>query len=117
MLWFEDRLKDVIKTGGENVASIEVERALYDSEPRILECVVIGLPHPKWGEAITAFVTPRPGERLTEDDVIEAARTRLAPFKVPKCVVFTDELPRTSTGKVQKNVLREQYARTRVQAH
>ena len=117
VLWFEDRLKDVIKTGGENVASIEVERALYDSEPRILECVVIGLPHPKWGEAITAFVTPRPGERLTEDDVIEAARTRLAPFKVPKCVVFTDELPRTSTGKVQKNVLREQYARTRVQAH
>ena len=114
VLWFEDRLKDVIKTGGENVASIEVERALYDAEPRILECVVVGLPHPKWGEAITAIVTPRPGERLTEDDVIEAARTRLAPFKVPKSVVFTDELPRTSTGKVQKNVLREQYARTRV---
>jgi acyl-CoA synthetase (AMP-forming)/AMP-acid ligase II len=111
VLWFEDRLKDVIKTGGENVASIEVERALYDAEPRILECVVIGLPHPKWDEAITAIVTPRPGEALTEDEVIEAARARLAPFKVPKTVIFTDELPRTSTGKVQKNVLREQYAR------
>jgi acyl-CoA synthetase (AMP-forming)/AMP-acid ligase II len=114
VLWFEDRLKDVIKTGGENVASIEVERALYDAEPRILECVVIGLPHPRWGEAITAIVTPRPGAELTEDDVVEAARTQLAPFKVPKTVVFTDELPRTSTGKVQKNVLREQYARAAV---
>jgi acyl-CoA synthetase (AMP-forming)/AMP-acid ligase II len=111
VLWFEDRLKDVIKTGGENVASIEVERALYDAEPRILECVVIGLPHPRWGEAITAVVTPRPGEALTEEGVIEAARTRLAPFKVPKSVIFSDELPRTSTGKVQKNVLRERYAR------
>jgi acyl-CoA synthetase (AMP-forming)/AMP-acid ligase II len=116
VLWFEDRLKDVIKTGGENVASLEVERALYDAEPRILECVVIGLPHPKWGEAITAFVTPRPGKQLTEEDVIEAARTRLAPFKVPKRVVFADELPRTSTGKVQKNVLREQYGPVHVRA-
>lgn len=110
VLWFDDRLKDVIKTGGENVASIEVERALYDSEPRILECVVVGLPHPRWGEAITAFVTPRRGTTLTEDDVIEAARTRLPPYKVPKAVVFTDDLPRTSTGKVQKGILRTQYA-------
>jgi acyl-CoA synthetase (AMP-forming)/AMP-acid ligase II len=111
VLWFEDRLKDVIKTGGENVASIEVERALYDAEPRILECVVIGLPHPKWGEVLTAVVTPRPGESLTEEDVIRAAGTKLASFKVPKSVIFTDDLPRTSTGKVQKNALREQYAR------
>jgi len=101
----------VIKTGGENVASIEVERALYDAEPRILECVVIGLPHPKWGEVLTAVVTPRRGESLTEEDVIRAARTKLASFKVPKRVIFTDDLPRTSTGKVQKNALREQYAR------
>jgi len=103
----------VIKTGGENVASIEVERALYDAEPRILECVVLGLPHPRWGEVITAVVTPRPGASLTEDEVIEAARKRLAPFKAPKSVIFSDELPRTSTGKVQKNVLREQYSRAR----
>jgi acyl-CoA synthetase (AMP-forming)/AMP-acid ligase II len=111
VLWFEDRKKDVIKTGGENVASIEVERALYDAEPRILECVVVGLPDDRWGEAITAVVTPRPGETLTEDEVIAAAKTRLSGFKVPKQVVFTAELPRTSTGKVQKNVLREQLSR------
>jgi acyl-CoA synthetase (AMP-forming)/AMP-acid ligase II len=113
VLWFEDRLKDVIKTGGENVASLEVERALYDAEPRILECVVIGLPDPQWGEAVTAIVAPRPGEALTEDEVIEAAKRKLPSFKAPKRVLFADELPKTSTGKIQKNVLREQYAETR----
>jgi acyl-CoA synthetase (AMP-forming)/AMP-acid ligase II len=116
VLWFEDRKKDVIKSGGENVASLEVERALYDAEPRIAECVVVGLPHPTWGEAITAIVTPRPGESLSEEEVIAAARTRLAPFKVPKAVVFVDEMPHTPTGKVQKNVLRERYSRVHVTA-
>jgi acyl-CoA synthetase (AMP-forming)/AMP-acid ligase II len=116
VLWFEDRLKDVVKTGGENVASIEVERALYDAEPRILECVVVGLPDDRWGEAITAIVTPRPGEPLGEDEVIAAARTKLPSFKCPKRVVFREELPRTSTGKVQKNVLRQQLAETQTPA-
>lgn len=109
VLWFEDRKKDVIKTGGENVASIEVERALYGAEPRIQEVVVVGLPHPRWGEAITAIVTPRPGETLTEAEVLAAARQRLAGFKAPKAAIITDDLPRTSTGKVQKNALRERY--------
>ena len=108
MLWFEDRTKDVIKTGGENVASIEVERALYDGEPRIQEVVVIGLPDERWGEAITAVVTPRPGETLTEDEVSEAAKRSLPGFKAPKRVVFLDELPRTSTGKGRRTMLREQ---------
>ena len=116
VLWFVDRKKDVIKSGGENVSSLEVERALYDAEPRIAECVVVGLPHPKWGEALTAIVTPRPGETLSEEEVIAAARTKLASFKVPKAVFFVDELPRTSTGKVQKNVLREQFSRTHASA-
>jgi acyl-CoA synthetase (AMP-forming)/AMP-acid ligase II len=111
VLWFEDRKKDVIKTGGENVASLEVERALYDAEPRIAECVVIGLPDPRWGEAITAIVVPKAGETLAEDEVIAAARTRLAGFKAPKRVIFVSEMPHTPTGKVQKNVLREQYSR------
>ena len=111
VLWFQDRKKDVIKTGGENVASIEVERALYDAEPRILECAVVGVPDERWGEAVTAIVTPRPGETLTEDDVIEAAKRVLPHFKAPKRVVFTPELPRTSTGKIQKNVLRETFGR------
>ena len=109
VLWFEDRKKDVIKTGGENVASIEVERALYEAEPRVQEVVVVGLPHRRWGEAITAVVVPRSGQALTEAEVLAAARQQLAGFKVPKAVIVTDDLPRTSTGKVQKNVLRERF--------
>ncbi len=107
ILWFDDRKKDIIKTGGENVASIEVEKALYSAEPRILETVVIGLPHPRWGEAVTAVVMPRPGQVLSEEDLLAGARERLAGFKVPKAVIIADEMPRTSTGKVQKHVLRD----------
>lgn len=109
LLWFADRKKDVIKTGGENVASIEVEKALYEAEPRIQEVVAVGLPHERWSEAITAVVTRKPGSDLSEEDVLAAARSRLPGFKVPKAVVFVDEMPRTATGKIQKNVLRDQY--------
>ncbi|MFZ2176694.1 MAG: long-chain-fatty-acid--CoA ligase [Rhodococcus sp. (in: high G+C Gram-positive bacteria)] len=109
LLWFADRKKDVIKSGGENVASIEVEKALYEAEPRIQEVVVVGLPHERWSEAIAAIVTPKPGSDLTEEDVLTAARSRLSGFKVPKAVIFTDALPRTATGKIQKNVLRQQH--------
>jgi acyl-CoA synthetase (AMP-forming)/AMP-acid ligase II len=109
ILWFEDRKKDVIKTGGENVASIEVEKALLE-DPCIGEVVVIGLPHPRWTEAITAVAVAAPGTELDERTVLADVRERLASFKVPKALVVTDELPRTSTGKVQKNVLRERYA-------
>ncbi|MDA8070958.1 MAG: AMP-binding protein [Actinomycetota bacterium] len=109
VLWFEDRKKDVIKTGGENVASIEVERALYDTEPRIHEAVVIGLPHPRWGEAVTAVVVPRPGETVSEVELQDKLKARLAGFKVPKAVVVAGELPHTSTGKVQKQVLRDRF--------
>lgn len=116
VLWFEDRKKDVIKSGGENIASIEVERALYDAEPRIAECVVVGLPDDRWGEAVTAIVTPKAGETLVEEEVLAAARTKLAGFKVPKRVIFVEEMPHTPTGKVQKNVLRQQYSRPRVEA-
>jgi acyl-CoA synthetase (AMP-forming)/AMP-acid ligase II len=107
ILWFADRSKDVIKTGGENVASIEVERALYAADPRIAEVVAVGLPHERWTEAITAVVVARPGERIDADELLAAVRGRLDGYKVPKAVVVLDELPRTSTGKVQKNVLRE----------
>ena len=116
VLWFADRKKDVIKSGGENIASIEVERALYDAEPRIAECVVVGLPDERWGEAVTAIVTPRAGETLSEEEVLAAVRARLPGFKVPKRVIFVEEMPHTPTGKVQKNVLRQQYARPRVEA-
>lgn len=108
VLWFEDRKKDVIKTGGENVSSIEVEKALYASDPRIQEAVVVGLPHSHWGEAITAVVVPKPGETIQEAEVLASTKERLAGFKIPKAVVITDQLPHTSTGKVQKHVLRDQ---------
>lgn len=109
LLWFADRKKDVIKTGGENVASIEVEKAIYEAEPRIQEVVVVGLPHERWTEAIAAVAVAKPGTEVTEADVLAALGGRLAGFKMPKAVLFTDALPRTATGKVQKNVLREQY--------
>jgi long-chain acyl-CoA synthetase len=110
VLWFADRYKDVIKTGGENVASIEVEKAVYAADPRVAETVVVGLPHPRWSEAVTAVVVPRPGERLDEGELLAALKERLDGYKVPKAVVVVDELPKTSTGKIQKNVVRRQHA-------
>lgn len=110
VLWFADRYKDVIKTGGENVASIEVERAVYDTEPAVAEVVVVGLPHERWSEAITAVVVPKPGESVDPDGLRSRLKDRLDGYKVPKAVIVVDALPRTSTGKIQKNVVREQHA-------
>jgi acyl-CoA synthetase (AMP-forming)/AMP-acid ligase II len=112
VLWFADRYKDVIKTGGENVASIEVEKALYAAEPGIAEAVVVGLPHARWTEAITAVVVPKPGENIDSAQLIATLKEKqlLDGYKVPKSVIIADELPKTSTGKIQKNVLREQHA-------
>lgn len=109
VLWFADRYKDVIKTGGENVASLEVERAVYAADPRVAEVVVIGLPHQRWTEAITAVVVPKPGETLHPAELTTAIRGQLDGFKVPKAVIVVDELPRTSTGKIQKNVVRDRF--------
>ena len=110
VLWFADRTKDVIKTGGENVASLEVERAVYDAEPDVAEVVVVGLPHARWSEAITAVVVPKPGTTLDPDRLTAALRDRLDGYKVPKAVIVADELPKTSTGKIQKNVVRDTHA-------
>ena len=110
VLWFADRYKDVIKTGGENVASIEVEKAVYAAEPAVAEAVVVGLPHERWTEAITAVVVPRPGTTIDPDALIGRVREHLAGFKTPKDVIVVDELPKTSTGKIQKNLVREQHA-------
>jgi acyl-CoA synthetase (AMP-forming)/AMP-acid ligase II len=110
VLWFTDRYKDVIKTGGENVASIEVEKAVYAADPRVAEVVVVALPHDKWSEAVTAFVVPKPGETIDAAELLAAVKTRLDGFKVPKSVVFVDQLPKTSTGKIQKNVVRSEHA-------
>jgi fatty-acyl-CoA synthase len=99
-----DRRKDIIISGGENIASVEVEQAL-DSHPAVLESAVVGAPDPRWGEILVAYVSARPGVALDPADLATHVRDRLAGFKVPREFVFTD-LPRTSTGKIQKNVLR-----------
>ncbi len=109
VLWFADRYKDVIKTGGENVASIEVEKAVYAADPQIAEAVVIGLPHERWTEAITAVVVPKTGATIDESALIAELKQRLDGFKVPKSVIVAGELPKTSTGKIQKNRLRDDH--------
>jgi acyl-CoA synthetase (AMP-forming)/AMP-acid ligase II len=112
ILWFEDRFKDVIKTGGENVASIEVEKALYAADPRVQETAVVGLPHERWDEAVTAIVVVKPGETVTEDELLTKLRSHLSPFKCPKRILFTPAMPKTATGKIQKGKLRAQFAET-----
>jgi acyl-CoA synthetase (AMP-forming)/AMP-acid ligase II len=109
VLWFADRYKDVIKTGGENVASIEVEKAVYAADSRVAEAVVVGLPHERWSEAITAVVVPKAGETVDPAELLGALRGLLDGYKVPKAVIVVDELPKTSTGKIQKNVVRDQH--------
>ncbi len=109
ILWFADRNKDVIKTGGENVASIEVEKAIYAADTNVAEVVVVGLSHQRWTEAITAFVVPRPGTEIDPDELIAKVKTIIDPYKAPKAVVVVDSLPKTSTGKIQKNLVREKF--------
>jgi fatty-acyl-CoA synthase len=99
-----DRAKDIIISGGENIASVEVERAI-DSHPAVLESAVVGVADEKWGEIPVAFVCIRPGATVSSDEIVAHVRARLAHFKTPRRVVFGD-LPKTSTGKVQKNLLR-----------
>ncbi len=101
-----DRSKDIIISGGENISTIEVEQTIV-SHPAVLECAVVAVPHDKWGERPKAFVVLKPGESVIEEDVIEHVRARLAHFKAPDSVDIVDELPKTSTGKIQKFVLRD----------
>ena len=96
-----DRKKDMIKTGGENVATREVEEAIY-LDRRVQEVAVIGLPHPKWVEAVTAVVVPKQGETIMEQEIMDLCKRELAPFKCPKSVIFLDALPKTPTGKILK---------------
>jgi len=101
-----DRAKDVIISGGENISSIEVEGTLY-RHPAVLEAAVAAMPDAKWGEVPCAFVTLRAGDdAVSEQDIIDFCRDNMAHFKAPKKVVF-GELPKTSTGKIQKFELRE----------
>ncbi len=102
------RAKDLIITGGFNVYPIEVE-AEIDGLPGVVESAVIGCPHPDFGEGVTAVVVCKPGAKLEERAILSALEQRLAKFKLPKRVIFVDDLPRNTMGKVQKNVLRTQH--------
>ncbi len=109
-LYVVDRKKDMIKTGGENVASREVEEVLYQ-HPSLEEVAVIGLPDPKWIEVVAAVVIPRKGAEVNEKELITFCRERLAAFKCPKKVIMADTFPKNPSGKILKRELKEIYAK------
>ncbi len=101
----KDRSKDIIISGGENISSIEVEGVLYQ-HPSVLEAAVVARPDEKWGETPCAFVTLKEGANVTEAEIVQFCRDNLAHYKCPRTIVFS-ALPKTSTGKIQKFVLRD----------
>jgi len=102
----KDRAKDIIISGGENISSVEIENTLY-RHPAVLEAGVVARPDERWGETPCAFVTLKPESEITEEELVAFCREHLAGYKIPKTLVF-QELPKTSTGKIRKNILREQ---------
>jgi len=114
--WSEDgylsivgRAKDLIISGGYNVYPKEIELVI-DAIAGVVESAVVGVPHPDFGEAVTAVVVKQPGATLTEEAVVAHVRDQIASFKVPKRVVFVDDLPRNAMGKIQKALLREKFS-------
>jgi fatty-acyl-CoA synthase len=107
-LYIVDRKKDMFISGGENVYPAEVENTLYELS-QVAEAAVIGIKDQKWGEVGRAVVVLKPGQKLTEAEVLDFLKGKLAKFKVPRTVVFVDQLPRNAAGKVLKNILREKH--------
>lgn len=107
-VFIQDRVKDMIISGGENVYPAEVENAIF-GHPDVLEVAVIGVPDDKWGEAVKAVVVPKPGHEVDPQSVIAWARERIAPFKTPKSIDVIPEMPRNATGKILRRSLREPY--------
>ncbi|MBI3652001.1 MAG: long-chain-fatty-acid--CoA ligase [Acidobacteria bacterium] len=103
-----DRKKDIIISGGENISSIEVEKAIF-ANPAVLECAVIAVPDERWGEVPKAIVVLKAGQQLNEQELMDYCRTQLPGFKVPKSIEFRDALPKGGTGKILKKELREAY--------
>ncbi|UCD12886.1 MAG: long-chain-fatty-acid--CoA ligase [Thermoplasmatales archaeon] len=103
-----DRKNDMIITGGENVYSIEVENVLY-AHPSVLEAAVVGIPDEEWGEIVKAIVVLNAGEKVTEKDIINYCKERIADYKVPKSVDFIDHIPKLGSGKISKRILKEMY--------
>ena len=104
-----DRTKDLIKSGGEWISSVELENELM-AHPKISEAAVIGVPHPRWSERPLACVVVAPGEDLTRDDVVAYLTDKVAKWQLPDDVVFIDEVPKTSVGKFSKKTLRDRFA-------
>jgi acyl-CoA synthetase (AMP-forming)/AMP-acid ligase II len=107
-IFIEDRLKDMIISGGENIYSVEVERAITD-HPAVLDAAVFGIPDPKWGESVKAVVELSAGAEVSEAELIEWCKQRLARYKCPKSVDIVAALPRNPTGKLLKRDLRKPY--------
>jgi fatty-acyl-CoA synthase len=103
-----DRKKDIIISGGENISSLEVERVLA-AHPAVYEGVVIPVPNPKWGEVPKALVVRKPGVEVTEAELLDFCRSRLAHYKCPESVAFLESFPKTGTGKILKRELRKLY--------
>ena len=98
------RKKDMIKSGGENIYPAEVESVLH-AHPDVAEATLIGVPDPKWGEVGRAFVVLKPGATLSAEELIESCTGRLARYKIPRSILFVDELPKTAAGKIDKKLL------------
>jgi fatty-acyl-CoA synthase len=104
-----DRKKDIIISGGENISSLEVERAIF-AHPAVLECAVVSAPDPQWGEVPAAFIVLKPGHELSEQQLCAYLQERIAKFKMPRRFRFSDNaLPKTGTGKIVKRELRETF--------
>lgn len=106
VVWFTDRTKDIIKTGGENVSSVEIERVVL-AHDSVEEAAAVGLPDERWGEAVTVIIVPRAGQDVDPESLRLHCKERLAVFKVPKRFVVVDSLPKTATGKIRKDKLRD----------
>ncbi len=107
-LYIVDRIKDMIITGGENVYPREVEEVLY-TRSEVEGCAVVGIPDKEWGERVTAFIAPKPGQKVTPEELKTFLKARLSPFKVPKEYIILDELPKSSAGKILKRELKKKY--------
>lgn len=107
-----DRKKDIIVSGGENISSLEVEKVLA-VHPDVYEAVVIPVPDDKWGEVPKALVVQKSGAKLTEVELLEFCRSRLAHYKCPRSIEFVESLPKTGTGKILKRELRKKYSAAR----
>jgi len=110
-VYFVDRAKELIKRSGENISSTEIESVLL-SMPGVQDASVLGVPDPIRDESVVAVIVPRSPDELSAEDVVRYCEDNLAPFKVPQEIRFVDELPRTSVGKVQKNIIREEILET-----